>query len=191
VLDLTAFIKVKAHLRTELKNQNASKKMKGLFMLFLKICFCIILFSLLLSLPTLPLDAEDHPGHMSKSPKDAGAGQTPDYPTLAAPGKKVSIGNGSYLIYGFDKKPKLGTIIMKVEIFNQEGRKDTSPEVKADAGMPSMRGAHETGDRPFVLSKKGDYLLPINIVMPGDWEIRLTIIKGGKVIFRGRYNFDV
>jgi hypothetical protein len=57
--------------------------------------------------------------------------------------------------------------------------------------MPSMRGAHETGDRPFVLSKKGDYLLPINIVMPGDWEIRITIVKGGKSIFRARYNFQV
>ena len=57
--------------------------------------------------------------------------------------------------------------------------------------MPSMRGERKTGDRPFVLSNKGDYLLPIDIVMPGDWEIRLTILKEGKVIFRGSYNFDV
>ena len=95
------------------------------------------------------------------------------------------------MIYGFDKKPKLGTVIMKVEIFTAEGKKDTSLEAKADAGMPSMKGAHETGDRAFTVSKKGDYLLPIPIVMPGDWEIRLTISKEGKVIFRGRYNFDV
>jgi predicted metalloprotease len=54
-----------------------------------------------------------------------------------------------------------------------------------------MKGAHETGDRPFKLSKKGDYLLPIDIVMPGDWEIRLTLLKDGKVIFRGSYQFDV
>ena len=57
--------------------------------------------------------------------------------------------------------------------------------------MPSMRGAHGTGDRPFQISNKGDYLLPISIVMPGDWEIKLTVIKAGKVIFRGRYNFNV
>jgi hypothetical protein len=160
-------------------------------MLSLQRSLGIILFSLLLSYPPLPLDAGDRPAHMSKSPQDAGAGQTPDYPSLAAPGRKISIGNGSYLIYGFDKKPKLGTVIMRVEIFNRAGGKDTSLEVKADAGMPSMRGAHETGDRSFVLSKTGNYLLPINIVMPGDWEIRLTIIKSGKVIFRARYNFDV
>ena len=152
-------------------------------MLHLKRSLCVILFSLLLSLLPLPLDGEDLSGYMSK--------QIADYPSLAAPGKKVAIGNGSYLIYGFDKKPKLGTVIMKVEIFNPDGGKDNTFEVKGDAGMPSMRGAHETGDRPFALSKKGDYLLPVNIVMPGDWEIRLTIIKGGKIIFRGRYNFDI
>jgi hypothetical protein len=159
-------------------------------MLPLKRSICLILFSLFLTLSPLPLDAADHSGSPSKA-NDAGAGQIPDYPPLAAPGQKVAIGNGYYLIYGFDKKPKLGTIIMKVEIFNQNGNKDTSLEVMADAGMPSMRGAHETGDRPFVLSKKGDYLLPINIVMPGDWEIRVTVRKGGKGIFRARYNFEV
>ena len=110
---------------------------------------------------------------------------------MPEPGKKVPIGNDRYFIYGFDKKPKLGTIIMKVQIYTAGGKKDISLEVRADSGMPSMKGAHETGDRTFTLSKKGDYLLPVNIVMPGDWEIRLTIIKEGKVIFRGRYNFDV
>jgi hypothetical protein len=113
------------------------------------------------------------------------------YPAMPEPGKKVQIGNGYYIIYGFDKTPKLGTVIMKVEIFTKEGKKDTSFEVKAEADMPSMRGAHATGDRPFVLSKKGDYLLPINIVMPGDWEIKLTVMRDGKIVARGRYNFNV
>jgi hypothetical protein len=119
-----------------------------------------------------------------------GQGQ-PNHPSMPAPGKKVSMGSDYYLIYGFDKKPKLGTVIMKVEIFAKDGKKDTSFDVKADAGMPSMKGAHETGDQPFQLSKKGDYLLPINIVMPGGWEIRLTLSKAGKVVFRGSYQFNV
>ena len=80
---------------------------------------------------------------------------------------------------------------MKVEVYTPDGKRDTSLEILADSGMPSMRGAHETGDQPFKLSRKGEYLLPINIVMPGDWEIRLTIKKDGKVIFRGSYKFDV
>jgi hypothetical protein len=120
-----------------------------------------------------------------------GAGQAPVFAAMPGTGKNVPIENGGYLIYGFDKKPKMGTVIMKVEAYTTDGKRDTSLEVLADSGMPSMRGAHETGDQPFKLSRKGEYLLPVNIVMPGDWEIRLTIKKGGKVIFRGSHKFDV
>ena len=152
------------------------------------------LFLVIISPLWLPLDAGSQ-GHKSKHGGDgqaaSGAGPAVAYPSMPGPGKKIPIGNDYYLIYGFDKKPKLGTVIMKVEVFAKDGKKDTSFELKADSDMPSMRGAHGSGDRPFKLSKKGDYLLPIDIVMPGDWEIRLTLLKEGKVIFRGSYQFDV
>ena len=161
----------------------------------MKKCVFFNLFFVVISLLLLPFYAESQQKPKSKSALDtsatSGAEQTPAYPTMLGPGKKVPLGSNHYLIYGFDKKPKLGTVIMKVEVFTKEGKKDTSMEVKADAGMPSMKGAHETGDLSFKLSKKGDYLLPIPIVMPGDWEIRLTLLKEGKVIFRGSYQFDV
>ena len=143
----------------------------------------------------LPPYAESQHGHKANPGGGGsaafGAEVTPNFPSMPGPGKKVPVGNDLYLVYGFDKKPKLGTVIMKVEIFTKDGKKDTSFEVKADAGMPSMKGAHETGEQSFTLSKKGDYLLPINIVMPGAWEIRLTLSKAGKVIFRGSYQFGV
>ena len=143
-----------------------------------------------LALHCTPLFAASHEGHQMKA--DAGgATQAPVFAAMPGPGKKVPIGNGSYLIFDFDKKPKMGTVIMKVEVYDSAGKRDTSMEVLADSGMPSMRGAHETGDQPFKISRKGEYLLPVNIVMPGDWEIRLTVRKDGKVIFRGKYNFDV
>lgn len=158
-------------------------------------CIFMILILLIISILPLPLYAQGNKGQKAISKKDvasaSGTEQAKAYSPMPDPGKKVPIGSGYYLIYGFDKKPKLGTIIMKVEIFTDEGNKDTSFEVKADAGMPSMKGAHETGDRAFKLSRRGDYVLPISIVMPGDWEIRLTILKDKNVIFRGRYNFDV
>ena len=115
----------------------------------------------------------------------SGAEQQPAYPSMPGPGKKVPIGNDHYLIYGFDKKPKLGTVIMKVEIFTKEGKKDTSFEVKADAGMPSMKGAHETGERPFKLSKKGDYLLPIRYCHAGRLGNKADPLKRGKGHFQG------
>lgn len=156
----------------------------------MKYCLPILFFIVSFYL-SKPLFSAEHLGKDSKSTKEAGASQKPVFLPMPAPGKKVTLENGYYLIYGFDKRPKLGTIILKVEIYDTAGKKDTSLQVKADAGMPSMRGAHETGDRAFTLSKKGDYLLPINIVMPGDWEIRISVIKNNNPIFLGRYNFDI
>ena len=152
------------------------------------------MFFLVISFLPLNLYGEDHQMHKAVNQNDASASaemKVPDYPVMPGPGKKVKLGDGNYLIYKFDKQPKLGTVIMKVEIFNSNDKKDTSMEITGSAGMPSMRGAHDTGDRPFALSNKGAYLLPVNIVMPGEWEIKLTIKKTGKVIFRGSHRFDV
>lgn len=149
-----------------------------------------VLLSIFLFLPLLPVEGAETRGPMGHG-MSGSAAPMPEYPLMPAPGKKVPIGEGYYLIYSFDKPLKMGTVIMVVELFTAEGKKETALEVKADADMPSMRGAHATGDRAFKLNKKGDYLLPIPIVMPGDWEIRLSVVKGGKVIFRGRHNFNV
>ncbi len=161
----------------------------------IKHSFTIALLLLVTSLLPLPIYGEDHQMHKSMNSKDASGSaevkKAPDYPLMPGPGKKVQLESGYYLTYKFDKKPKLGTVIIKVEVFNSQDKKDTSMEIVGDSGMPSMRGAHDTGDRPFTLSNKGDYLLPINIVMPGGWEIRFTIKKAGKVIFRGSHQFDV
>jgi hypothetical protein len=54
-----------------------------------------------------------------------------------------------------------------------------------------MRGAHASGDKEFSLSAKGMYLIPVRLVMPGDWEVSFTFIKDGKKVFRGVYLFDL
>lgn len=114
-----------------------------------------------------------------------------DFSVLPKPGKKVALGEGHYFVYGFVKPPKIGMSIMRVELFSRDGKRDTSFVVKGDADMPSMRGAHTMGDKAFSISKKGDYLLPIPLVMPGDWEVRLTFEKNGKTVLRGVYLFDL
>src|SRR3989337_3042677 len=139
-------------------------------MFCMKRCFLLILLSVIFSLSLSVYDEGDQVCQ-SKDTKhitaSSGTQQTPSYPLMPGPGKKVLIGKDYYFTYGFDKKPKMGIVIMKVELYARDGKKETSLEVKADVGMPSMRGAHETGDRSFKLSKNGDYLLPIDIVMPG------------------------
>lgn len=115
----------------------------------------------------------------------------PVYQILPKPGEKIPLSADYYFTYGFDKQPKLGMAIMRVEIFARDGRRDTSFVVKGDADMPSMRGAHSSGDKDFSLSAKGVYLLPVRLVMPGDWEVRFTFLHQGKAIFRGAYLFDL
>ena len=114
-----------------------------------------------------------------------------DFQPLPKPGEKVPLGSDHYFTYGFDKPPKLGTAIMRVEVFGRNGKRDTSFTVKGDADMPSMRGAHSSGDREFSLSKKSVYLLPVRLVMPGDWEVSFIFVKNGTVVFRGAYLFDL
>ena len=164
-------------------------------MFFRKSMFIITAVILASSAWHTPLYAEGHEGQKTKSastaPATPPAEQKPAYPSLSGPGEKIWIDKEYYFIYGFDKRPKMGTAILKVNVYTKDGEKDTSLQITADSGMPSMRGAHDTGDLPMQLSKNKDYLLPLNIVMPGEWEIRLTIRKAGKVILRGSHRFDV
>ena len=114
-----------------------------------------------------------------------------DFQLLPKPGEKIPLGSDHYFIYGFDKQPKIGMAIMKVEIFSRDGKRNTSYLIKGDADMPSMRGAHSSGGKDFTLSAKGVYLMPVRLVMAGDWEVRFTFLKNGAAALRGAYLFDI
>jgi hypothetical protein len=115
----------------------------------------------------------------------------PVYTDLAASGKKCWIGEAYYFKWKFDKKPKLGTAILIVQLFDQKGARITSLDVVGMSDMPAMKGAHDSGEVPFKLNKKGDYLMPVNVVMPGEWEVKLVFMKGKEPVFRGRITFKV
>jgi hypothetical protein len=114
-----------------------------------------------------------------------------DFPELPKPGSKVPLDPGHYFVYSLASPPRLGTVIMKVEVFTTDGRPDTSFKIMGDADMPSMRGAHSTGNRAFAVSAKGAYLLPVPLVMPGGWEIRLGFERDGRSVLRGAYLFEL
>ena len=111
-------------------------------------------------------------------------------PLLKA-GQKHWIGEEYYFIYNFDKKPQMGTIIMKVQVYAKDGKQDSLLEITGNADMPSMKGAHGTGEQIFKLNKKGDYLLPVNVVMPGEWEVVLNFLKDKKPVYTGSVRFNV
>jgi hypothetical protein len=114
-----------------------------------------------------------------------------DAPVLPKPGAKIPLDGGHYFVYGFSAPPKLGPAIMKVEVFTVDGRRDTAFRISGDLDMPSMRGAHSTGSKNFSVSAKGFYLLPVQIVMPGDWEMKFAFEKDGQTVLRGAYLFDL
>jgi hypothetical protein len=117
--------------------------------------------------------------------------QEPVFRDLATSGQKCWIGEVNYFTWEFDKTPKMGTSILIIKLFDKDGKRVSDLAVTARSDMPLMRGTHDSGEVSFKLNKAGDYLLPVNVVMPGDWEVRLTFSRNGIVIFRGRIAFDV
>jgi hypothetical protein len=117
--------------------------------------------------------------------------QEPVYEELAGSGKKCWIGQDYYFTYEFDQQPKMGTAILIVKLFDKSGERRTDLEVIGNSGMPSMSGAHDSGDVSFKLNKKGNYLLPVSVVMAGEWEVNLSFLKNKQVIFRGKFTFNV
>jgi len=155
-----------------------------------KTCAVGILLGLLAVLPA----AAQCTGACCKSPGLTPSGpqaQQPEFKDLAGPGKKCWIGEVLYFTYEFDRTPKMGTAILKVKVFEKNGNQVSDLDISGRSDMPSMRGAHDSGDVAFKQNKKGDYLLPVNIVMPGDWEVLLTFSRTKIVIFRGRITFNV
>jgi len=114
-----------------------------------------------------------------------------EYTPLTEAGHKTAISADLFIIYEFSQRPQMGTVILKIQVFDKDGNKITPVTIQGRSGMPSMPGHHDSGQVDFKLSRNNDYLLPVDIVMPGDWEVRLTFRQNDKVIFLGRVNFDV
>ncbi len=126
-----------------------------------------------------------------KSPGVVPVSAEPEFKDLPGPGKKCWIGEVNYFLYEFTTTPKMGTSILKIELFDKSGARVTDMDITGRSDMPSMRGAHDSGEVAFKLNKKGDYLMPVNIVMPGEWEVRLTFSRNKIDVFRGRLTFKV
>lgn len=107
---------------------------------------------------------------------------------LAASGDKNPLPGGGWFTWEFDKKPQLGTLIVKIRAYGKDGKQQSPFKITGESGMPSMR-AHDSGPAPFQLNRKGDYLLPVDVVMPGQWRITVRVSKDGSEISAGEIDF--
>jgi hypothetical protein len=140
---------------------------------FQKQLLCFFATLLFFVAAALPLHAEDK------------------YEPLPGEGKKIAIGSDYSFVYKFAQKPQLGITILKVEVADKDGKKDSSLKITSDSGMPSMPGHHDSGEVAFKLNKEGDYVTPVDVVMPGDWAVKLVFRKDDKVLYRGILKFDI
>jgi len=110
---------------------------------------------------------------------------------VPGPGKKCPVNDDYYFKYEFNEKPKMGMSILKIRVFDKKNDQVVPFKMTGRSDMPSMRGAHDSGDVEFKLNRKNDYLLPVNVVMPGDWEIRVIFRLNDQAVFHGSIRFDV
>jgi hypothetical protein len=150
-----------------------------------------LVLALAFAIAAAPLSFAQPAASCCNSPGLTPQGQEPVFQELPKSGKKCWIGEVNYFTWEFDKAPKMGTSILIIKLFDKDGRQVSDLAISGRSDMPSMRGAHDSGEVAFKTNKAGTYLLPVNIVMPGDWEVRLTFSRNGIVIFRGRIAFDV
>lgn len=123
--------------------------------------------------------------------KESPAPASPAAPgTLAAQDERMALPDGGWFTWRFTEKPKLGTPIARVQVFDKAGVQAAGYEVIGEYGMPSMR-YHDSGPVRFQLNKKGDYLLPVNIVMAGEWELKIRIMKGKEKLHEGAVLFTI
>lgn len=97
-------------------------------------------------------------------------------------GKPYSIDKSYTFEWEFSKSPKIGNNTLIVRVSKDGKRVSEGVEIFGSADMPSMKGAHSTGDIALKTNKKGDFLLPVSFVMLGDWEISLTFKSADKTI---------
>lgn len=110
---------------------------------------------------------------------------------VLVPGERFAVSAGIFGTWEFNQKPQIGMVILKVQLFDKNDVKISPLTISGNSGMPSMPGHHDSGDVAFKLNKKQNYLLPINVVMPGEWEVQLIFRDGDKTVLRAVIRFDV
>ena len=122
-----------------------------------------------------------------------GAKPTPEPAVVLLPGEErtCALPGGLSFKYRFASRPQMGMVVLKVQVFGPDGKRSTGLKLLGQVDMPEMGQDHDSGAQPFKLNRKGDYLLPVQIAMPGGWEVVMSFFKGAKRIYRGKIEFKI
>ncbi len=149
----------------------------------------LILTILLIAL--LPLAIYAQCGNCNNHPTGNGAPQTEmsnaktQKYIFANAGKAYKLNNDYSVKFRWQSKPKIGTKLLIVELYNKDNKLSNALNVSVNSYMPSMRGSHDTGHQPMKLNKNKAYVMPVNFMMLGDWELELKFNQGKTNIYTG------
>jgi hypothetical protein len=106
-------------------------------------------------------------------------------------GRKIKINDDYHFSYVFSTKPKMGQdTVVKIALFKGK-EKVTDLDFFGSYDMPAMKGHHASGVKPFAKNKNNEYLLPLNLVMPGKWVVDLQVEAKGQKLFSGSIPIEI
>ncbi|MCL2026460.1 MAG: FixH family protein [Leptospirales bacterium] len=110
--------------------------------------------------------------------------------TTSKEGKVNAINSEYSFVYSFPEKPKLGTYVLKVNLFKKNEKvKDLT--VMVFYNMPTC-GYHRSGKLSAMqLNKNNDYLMPLNFAMRGAWEVTLIFQQNGKNLHSEKFSVKI
>jgi hypothetical protein len=89
-------------------------------------------------------------------------------------GTKTAI-NGSYSFKAeFVEKPKRGESILRITLWDKDGKQVTDLDIIGSYDMASMAGQHSMAPKTVLTSQKGFYLFPVRFGMRGKWQVNLV-----------------
>ncbi|PKN74312.1 MAG: hypothetical protein CVU49_08815 [Candidatus Cloacimonetes bacterium HGW-Cloacimonetes-2] len=156
----------------------------------MKISILIIIATMLI----LPVLAQ----HCGSCPSGAGSleARNPNTPPersqiMGRAGAAHWINENYYISYEWNKTPRIGNRILLIRAFDKNRRPVTNLRLSANAYMPSMRGAHDTGDKPMQLNRSNRYAIPVNFMMLGDWEIEIKVNSGNSPLGKAYIRLNI
>ncbi|MDR2192826.1 MAG: hypothetical protein LBO62_08130 [Endomicrobium sp.] len=105
--------------------------------------------------------------------------------------KKIKINENYSFKYVFPRKPKLGISVVKISVFDKDGKQSNALVINGAYDMPQMRGHHSSGPVKFQINKDSFYLMPLNSVMRGKWEIFLQFKEDDRVLYEGAIYIEI
>jgi hypothetical protein len=103
---------------------------------------------------------------------------------------KNKLGTGYYFTYSFTQRPSIGTNILKIQIFDNKGNKNSSFDLKGTSDMAEMRGMG-SDEQVFKKNKKNDYLLPVDVSMRGGWVVAVKFLLNKAEYARYNIKFNI